>query len=391
MNELNEYLESGQEPELKKKPKKFGNAFTFYLRDKKEEVRHQYPELSMAEIMSVIAKMWKEAPPAEKQKYNRISEEDKMRYKHEIEELAESSAPFKVNKKVKLLKNAQKLEKTIDELIQQSLEKTNNKISQFKEQVASKQPGQSSQILEEFSKAIQRPLELLKSKAADQGHHHVVKKEHIEEEIPEPRLSLSQRNPSFELWPFGKMGMNRQESFPAPLFDHQNSFERVKITYPSLDTRNPSAKKESVFYLKDFSFKRENSLENFLQRQNSDIFAGYANPSIKKDQPSDAIYQNDNFSLFGDFTKNNSMFDAKNLEQLAPEESKNVSTTNDSHSIGYGADQNPMAMEDRFDDVIGDRGNEKGRCFNSVIADAITMDSSLYGSGDFLAFDSFMK
>lgn len=170
LNELNEFLaqEGIEQAELKKKPKKFGNAFTFYLRDKKEEARLRYPELSMAEIMSVIAKQWKDAPLAEKEKYIQISEDDKKRYQQEITEISESSLPAKMNKKTKMLKNAQKLEKTIDELIQQSLETTSSKINQFKQQMLEKQLTQSTQILDEFSKSIKIPLEYLKSKSKDQ-------------------------------------------------------------------------------------------------------------------------------------------------------------------------------------------------------------------------------
>ena len=58
LNELNEYLSSGAsttETATKSKPKKFGNAFTYFLREKKEQLHEEHPELSMSEIMSLVA------------------------------------------------------------------------------------------------------------------------------------------------------------------------------------------------------------------------------------------------------------------------------------------------------------------------------------------------
>ena len=40
----------------KSKPKKFGNAFTFFLREKKQKLREVQPQLSMSDIMSMVAK-----------------------------------------------------------------------------------------------------------------------------------------------------------------------------------------------------------------------------------------------------------------------------------------------------------------------------------------------
>lgn len=59
LNELNEYYSSEAsvvEAPTKCKPKKFGNAFTFFLREKKQQLKETEPQLSMSEIMSLVAK-----------------------------------------------------------------------------------------------------------------------------------------------------------------------------------------------------------------------------------------------------------------------------------------------------------------------------------------------
>lgn len=124
LNELNEYLSSGAaaaEPITKTKPKKFGNAFTYFLREKKEELHEEHPELSMAEIMSVVAKQWRGLSAEDKQQYIDASEEDRERYKREVCEISmKAKTVSKSQSRKKLLKAAKNLEKTKNDLIQYS-------------------------------------------------------------------------------------------------------------------------------------------------------------------------------------------------------------------------------------------------------------------------------
>jgi len=123
LNELNEFYANETEMapvENKSKPKKFGNAFTFFLREKRETLRESQPQLSMSEIMSLVAKEWRGLGKAEKQKYVDASEEDKKRYKKEVCEMTQKAKPAKSNAKKKLLKNVQNFEKTIGDFTQNS-------------------------------------------------------------------------------------------------------------------------------------------------------------------------------------------------------------------------------------------------------------------------------
>jgi len=124
LNELNEFYSSEAatvEAPAKSKPKKFGNAFTFFLREKKLKLKEAQPHLSMSEIMSMVAKEWRNLGKAAKQKYLDASEEDKKRYKTEVCEMSRKAKPAKNQRKKKLLRNAKNLEKTMDDLMQYSV------------------------------------------------------------------------------------------------------------------------------------------------------------------------------------------------------------------------------------------------------------------------------
>lgn len=69
---------------------------------------------------------WRGVSKVEKQKYLDYSEEDKKRYKRQVCEMTEKQKPAKTQRKKKLLTNAIKLEKTVDDLIQFSEEIGNN-------------------------------------------------------------------------------------------------------------------------------------------------------------------------------------------------------------------------------------------------------------------------
>eukprot|EP00331_Platyophrya_macrostoma_P014061 CAMPEP_0176433706 /NCGR_PEP_ID=MMETSP0127-20121128/16197_1 /TAXON_ID=938130 /ORGANISM="Platyophrya macrostoma, Strain WH" /LENGTH=331 /DNA_ID=CAMNT_0017816215 /DNA_START=206 /DNA_END=1201 /DNA_ORIENTATION=+ len=138
LNELNEYLSSGAstvETSTKVKPKKFGNAFTYFLRERKEEMHEEHPELSMSEIMSLVAKEWRELSQSARQKYVEASEEDRERYKREVTEMTrKAKTASKAQSRKKIMKNAKNLEKTKNDLIQYSAALNSNKSMDFVKQ-----------------------------------------------------------------------------------------------------------------------------------------------------------------------------------------------------------------------------------------------------------------
>lgn len=130
---------------------------------------------------------------------------------------------------------------------------------------------------------------------------------HIEDPVDERKINLVGQVPSTQLLSSSRQPVKLENSFTfVPQLDgHQNSFEKIKITYPSLTSREPSAKKESVFYVKGFSFGKENSFqEPFLEKNKSDFFTDILNGSMNRDYQYPSFSQNRQHSdLFGGLGK----------------------------------------------------------------------------------------
>ena len=67
-------------------PKRAFNAYLFFVRDKRDELRRQNPDASIGQLTGMMGKKWKEMSEAEKAPYTKQSEEDKARYLKEKQE-----------------------------------------------------------------------------------------------------------------------------------------------------------------------------------------------------------------------------------------------------------------------------------------------------------------
>jgi hypothetical protein len=90
-NQLKDLLKQGMpkqagEKKLKDEnaPKRPKSGYMFFAEKKRPEIKKDQPELKMVEISKVIGERWKSAVPATKEKYNKKSENDKLRYKEEM-------------------------------------------------------------------------------------------------------------------------------------------------------------------------------------------------------------------------------------------------------------------------------------------------------------------
>ena len=90
-NQLKDLLKKGMpkqagEKKLKDEnaPKRPKSGYMFFAEKKRPEIKQDQPELKMVEISKVIGERWKSAVPATKEKYNKKSESDKLRYKEEM-------------------------------------------------------------------------------------------------------------------------------------------------------------------------------------------------------------------------------------------------------------------------------------------------------------------
>lgn len=67
-------------------PKRAFNAYLFFVRDQRDELRRQNPEASMVQITKIAGEKWKQMSEAEKAPYMKQGEEDKARYLREMKE-----------------------------------------------------------------------------------------------------------------------------------------------------------------------------------------------------------------------------------------------------------------------------------------------------------------
>ncbi len=81
-------------------PKRTKSAYMFFAEKKRPEIKQEQPELKMIEISKVIGERWKSAVPGTKDKYNKKSESDKLRYKEEMESYKRPSDEVLLTQKI---------------------------------------------------------------------------------------------------------------------------------------------------------------------------------------------------------------------------------------------------------------------------------------------------
>ena len=68
------------------KPKRAKTSYLYFCEEMRPGVKNKHPELKMGGIMKELGKMWQELPEDKKEKYNKLYEDDKLRYEEEMEE-----------------------------------------------------------------------------------------------------------------------------------------------------------------------------------------------------------------------------------------------------------------------------------------------------------------
>lgn len=54
-------------------------AYNFYMKEKRKEILDKNPDMKAKEVMKEVGRLWKEASEEEKEKYNKLAEEDRAR------------------------------------------------------------------------------------------------------------------------------------------------------------------------------------------------------------------------------------------------------------------------------------------------------------------------
>ena len=73
-------------PKDPNKPKRAKTSYLYFCEEMRPGVKNKHPELKMGGIMKELGKMWQELPEDKKEKYNKLYEDDKLRYEEEMEE-----------------------------------------------------------------------------------------------------------------------------------------------------------------------------------------------------------------------------------------------------------------------------------------------------------------
>jgi len=64
-------------------PKRPVNAYMFFTKEKRDQVRAKYPDLPMVDVSKKLGAMWKLLEDNEKETYQKMAAEDKVRWEKE--------------------------------------------------------------------------------------------------------------------------------------------------------------------------------------------------------------------------------------------------------------------------------------------------------------------
>ena len=140
--EMDDYVPSDEEasPKEKKKgspkkdpnaPKGAKNAYILFCADNRDQVKEENPHMKSTEIISELARLWKEADDEVKAEYQEKAAEDKQRYKQEMEEYSDGEE--KEEKEEKSPKKTSKEEKSPKKTSKKEEEKSPKKTSKEEE------------------------------------------------------------------------------------------------------------------------------------------------------------------------------------------------------------------------------------------------------------------
>ena len=87
--------------EAKQKTPRAKSAYIFFTMDKRPEVVQQNPDMKQKDILKELARLWKEVSDEEKEKYQKMADEDKARVAEEKKNMPASEKSSKKQKKTK--------------------------------------------------------------------------------------------------------------------------------------------------------------------------------------------------------------------------------------------------------------------------------------------------
>jgi hypothetical protein len=67
-------------------PKKPCSSYIYFSKKERIDIKEKNPEMSFGDIAKLISTRWKQISEKDKKKYIKIAEDDKIRYKKQIEE-----------------------------------------------------------------------------------------------------------------------------------------------------------------------------------------------------------------------------------------------------------------------------------------------------------------
>lgn len=76
-------LKAKRDPNKPRRPK---NSYTFFCNDKRASVKDKNPDFTFAEVNKLLGKMWKECESSEKDTYIVMGNQEKSKYKEDMEE-----------------------------------------------------------------------------------------------------------------------------------------------------------------------------------------------------------------------------------------------------------------------------------------------------------------
>ncbi len=80
-------------------PKRPSSAFILYMNDNRERIKAQNPNATFGELSKIGSAEWKQVKPVVKSKYEKLAEQDKVRYEREMSNYVPSPEDKKKRKK----------------------------------------------------------------------------------------------------------------------------------------------------------------------------------------------------------------------------------------------------------------------------------------------------
>ena len=98
-SEMSDYVPSGDESTKKKSkdkkaPKGAKNAYIIFCSENRDQVKEDNENMSSKEIISELARLWKNTDEEEKARYQELANEDKKRYESEMSDYVPSEGPI---------------------------------------------------------------------------------------------------------------------------------------------------------------------------------------------------------------------------------------------------------------------------------------------------------